>query len=211
MKTSLFFIVILSSFVYSSEYIKKIDLNFLNDCSFCEDRNLVFTAPDMNKDGQNPDTSFSGVYAGSNFRIQAWRMKPSSEGQQEISLMFGVPSDFNELCPFEITFYLFAQKNSGSQGDTANIRIQSDHKGAYQEIGPNYSSVNSTGNFTIIEASTNFTLESIIITTTLTATGINPQDWILFVFDRIAPAGDAQEYSKNIYLAGVDIKYGAKW
>ena len=187
---------------------KQIVRDLVSSC--CNKNYLVFTAPDMNKDGQNPDTSFSGLYTDSNFKIQAWRMKPSQEGQQEISLMFGMPDNYEPTCPLTITFYLVAEKNSGSQGDCANIRILGDHKGTLQEIGPDFASLQSTGNFTIIEPSTNKNLENIILTTTLTSTGILPNEWVLFVFDRISPTDDGEEYSKNIYLTGVVIKYGAK-
>jgi hypothetical protein len=164
----------------------------------------------MNKDGQNPDTSFSGVYTSSNVKIQAWRMKSSDQGEQDISLMFGMPNDFNIDCPLTITFYLLAEKNEGSRGDTANIRIQLDHKGTLEEIGPNFSTVYTTGNFTIVEPSTNKTLENIIVSKQLLNSGINPGDWVLLVFDRVAVTGQAVEYDKNIYLSAIDITYGAK-
>lgn len=175
----------------------------------CAQKYLVFTAPDLNKDGQNPDTSFSGVYDNTNLRIQAWRMKPSKEGQQEISLIFGMPNDFNKECPINITFYLLVEKNEGSDGNAANIRMQLDHKGTLQEVGPLFPGVFATDDFTILEPSDNKRLETIIVTKTLTNTGINPQDWVLFVFDRIATIGQATEYDKNIYLSGVVISYGA--
>ena len=126
--------------------------------------------------------------------------------------MFGMPNDFSGQCPISITFYLVAEKNEGSRGDTANIRIQSDHKGTLQEIGPDFSAVNTTGNFTIIEPSVlnNTNLENIIVSTTLLNTGINPQDWVLLVFDRIAAVDPEEEYDKDIYLTGVVISYGAK-
>lgn len=194
-------------------WFKKNDFLQLLFCdeSCCDGKYLVFTAPDMNKNGQNPDTSFSGVYDNSNVNIQAWRMKPSWEGQQEISLMFGVPGDYDPTCSLEIIFYLLAEKNAGSQGDSAHIRIQTDHKETMQEIGPNFASLDSTDSFTVIEPSNNKSLETIIVNAILPSPGIAPQDWALFVFDRIPPDDGLEEYSKNIYLAGIIIKYGAKW
>ena len=207
MKKYIIFIVLIIQTIYTN---KKLERAASPECSpYCYGiENLVFTAPDMNKDGQNPDTSFSGVYTSSNFNLQAWRMKPSKEGQQEISLMFGMPDDYENSCPIELIFYLVAEKNSGSNGDKANIRIQFDHKGTIQEIGPDFSSTYSTGNFTVIEPSTNKNLENIIVSKKLLNLGLSPKDWVLFVFDRISPIDNAEEYSKNIYLTGVVIKYG---
>lgn len=205
----LIFICMLMQALFASA--KKSDFaEFLGDCNSCCEGYLVFTAPDMNKDGQNPDTSFSGVYDNSNFNIQAWRMKPSGEGQQEISLMFGMPGNYESTCSLEITFYLLVEKNAGSQGNSAAIRIQSDHKETNQEIGPNFSSLDTTESFVIVEPSNNKSLEFISVSTVLNSTGIAPKDWVLFVFDRVAPADGMEEYNKNIYLAGVVIKYGAR-
>lgn len=176
--------------------------------SNCSDAQLVFTAPDMMKEGSNPDSSFTNVYTSSNFKIHAWSMKKSSEGQQEIGLMFGLPDDYVAGGAIEITLYLLVQKQPGSSGDKANIRMNIDSKGNVQEFGGSFLLTTSTGDFTVTEPVTSTDLESIIITTTITpTTGIAPGNMMLFVFDRIALTTEGTEYTKDVYVYSTIIRY----
>lgn len=178
-----------------------------SDCGCMCDGQLVFTAPDMMKEGSNPDSSFTNVYTSSSFKVHAWSMKQSTEGQQEISLMFGLPNDYVAGGSIEIILYLLAQKQPGSSGGDANIRMNIDSKGNIQELGGSFLLTTSTGNFAVTEPVTSTDLESIIITTTITpTTGILPGNLMLFVFDRIAPT-EATEYNKDIYLYSTVIRY----
>lgn len=176
-------------------------------CGFSDTNSLVFTAFDMDKNGQNPDTSFNNLYSSSNFNIRAWSMKPSNEGQQVITLMFGLPTDIDVSSPLSMTFYFFIEKKGGARGDVANIRIQADTKGNLQELSGTFASTLSTDNFQITEPSTNKTVENMILTVPVTVTAIQPGNWMLFAFDRIAPTGTAEEYSKDIYLTGIVLQY----
>jgi len=171
------------------------------------DGQLVFTAPDMSKSGQNPDTSFNNVYSSGNCKLQVWKLKPSKSGDDGISLMFGLPDDYKAGGLMEFTFYLLAQKHEGSSGDTANIKIYYDFKGNYQEIGSDFISTVNTGNFQVIEPSGSTQLENIIVKVSLPITGLSPENWIFLVFERVLPENSFIEYSKDIYLSSVVIRY----
>lgn len=165
--------------------------------------NLIFTAPDMNKTGQNPDTSFNNVYNGMNFSLQAWKMFQGSNPQQEISLLFGLPSTCDTSKPFEVTFYLFVQKNSGSSGDTGNIRISIDSKNTLQNLGPDFLMTVSTGDFAITEPLDIKNLQTLIVKKEFYAPALNPEGLLVLVFDRILPTNSEQDYSKDFFLESV--------
>ena len=183
------------------------------DSLVCEQKraNLVFTAPDMNKTGQNPDTSFNNVYNGMNFSLQAWKMLPGSNSQQEISLLFGLPNNYDVTKPFEVTLYLFVQKNSGSSGDTGNIRIRIDSKNSLQDLGPDFLMTVTTGDFAITEPLGVQNVQTLIVKKECMAPLLLPGGLLVLVFDRILPTVCTdikcpvctQDYNKNIFLESV--------
>ena len=173
---------------------------------------LVFTAANMYKAGQAPDTAFK-IYSRTNFKIQAWKLKSSKTEQQEISLIFGLPSDYDSSKNIQISFYLVVQKNIAAKknilnaNNAANIRIRMDSKSNYQEIGTNFLASDSTGNFIVTEPKNSTDLEGIIVTATLPKMEIVAGNLMLFVFDRIAPILEANEYGNDIYLTSVVVRY----
>lgn len=177
----------------------------------CDDKqsaSLVFTAPDMNKNGQNPDTSFNNVYTDKNFSIQAWSMLASHKAQQEISLLFGIPDDYDVTKSSTITLYLLVQGKENTA--TANIEISLDSKSNDHILGPNFVTTISTGNFIVTEPTDNKDVRVLVVQATIPPQTLSTQSLIVFVFSRIAPTGQQQEYKKDIYLESITITYATQ-
>lgn len=171
---------------------------------------LVFTAFDMNKVGNNPDTSFNKVYPDSHFQINTWKLQESKVSNQEVYVLFGMPHNYKPAGCLLLTLYLFAQNNNQEKGLSAKIRVRSDSKGNYDEIGSAFLATDFTQNFSVVEPLDPKLLESIIVTTTITATDFLPDQMTLFVFDRVAPTGTAIEYEKDLYLYSAVLSYEAQ-
>lgn len=170
---------------------------------------LVFTAFDMNKVGNNPDTSFNKIYPDSHFQLNVWKLQESKVSNQEVYLLFGMPHNYKPAGTMVLTLYLFAQNNKQDPDLTAKIRVRSDSKGNYTQIGSSFLATDFTQNFSVVEPVDPKLLESIIVTTTLTTTDFAPDQMMLFVFDRVAPT-EGIEYGKDIYLYSVVIDYQAQ-
>ncbi len=169
---------------------------------------LVFTAPDMNKNGQNPDTSFNNVYTDKNFSIQAWKMLASNKAQQEISLLFGIPDNYDITKSSTITLYLLAQGREDTA--TANIEIALDDKSNNQILGPSFITTVSTGNFTVAEPTDAKDIKVLVVNAAIPPQTLSDKNLIVLVFSRIAPTDGQQEYEKDIYLESVTITYATK-
>ena len=167
--------------------------------------NLVFTANDMDKIGQNTDTQFNKVYPDSHFSLHAWKMQDSKTSNQETYLLFGLPTDYQVGTPILLTLYLFTQKHENYVGDFAKIRIRSDSKGNYAEIGAGFIATDYTPTFSVVEPIDSSHLESLIISATITTAQFLPGNMTLFVFDRVAPCGT--EYGKDLYLHSAVVSY----
>lgn len=169
---------------------------------------LVFTAPDMNKNGQNPDTSFNNIYTDKNFSIQAWKMLASNKAQQEISLLFGITDNYDVTKSSTITLYLLVPGKEDTA--TANIEIALDDKSNNHILGPNFITTISTGNFAVTEPTDDKDVRVLVVQATIPPQTLSTQSLIVFVFSRIAPTDGQQEYEKDIYLESVTITYATK-
>lgn len=168
---------------------------------------LVFTAPDMNKNGENPDTSFNNVYP-NNMTIQAWKMLASNKAQQEISLLFGIPNNYDVTQSSTITLYLLIQGKEETA--TANIEIALDTKTNNQLLGPNFAATLSTGNFVVTEPTDAKDVAVLVVQATIPPLTLSPKSLLTLIFSRIAPTNNQVEYEKNIYLESVVITYQIK-
>ncbi len=154
----------------------------------------------MRKHNTNiPDTIFDSA---TSKIIPAWKMLPSQQKQEEISVSCALAPSYDASKPVKIIMHLLAQE----QG-SGNAHIKITLHNTLQQPLTNYSVELSTGNFQITNIQDQNEPMLYVIEAILPTGALKPNCLATFTFNRITPTGDLLEYDQAIYLQNVMLVY----